>query len=133
MRFFLFGEYASPLFEYWDENESAEIDDNYALSFVEAENNLDYNESLAFKIKNTDSIDHTYTLELIATRYGGDSVITNFFTLSNDGGITKPTTVTTASIPAGGFSEVINVYADIPAGNNPADGWHYFSVKVNDN
>jgi hypothetical protein len=132
-RFFLFGEYNTPLFEYWDENETAEINDDYALSFPEAQNNIDFNESLAFKIKNTDAVDHTYSLELTATRYGGDPPITNYFTLSNDGGSSKLPSITTANVIAGEFSETINVYADVPAANNPADGWHYFSIKVNDN
>jgi hypothetical protein len=126
----IFGMYQSPLFEFWNNAADAEFTADYPLSLANAPNDADYAGSLNFKIKNTDSSTHSYSLSIIEVKYNADAIITNYFKLSTDGGSTKLTTVTVSSLGAGNFSGSIGIYGDVTKANNPANGNHYFAVHV---
>jgi hypothetical protein len=40
------------------------------------------------------------------------------------------TTVTVSSLGAGLFSGAIDIWCDVLIADNPADGYHYYSVEV---
>jgi hypothetical protein len=128
-RFHLFGEYDSPNFEFWDAAETAELTDNYQ-ALDTAPNSEAYSDFIAFKIKNTDSATHSYTVTVVALKYGGDSIISNYFTLSDDDGATKESSLAISNLTASSFSDELRIYADISAANNPADGYHYYYAKI---
>jgi hypothetical protein len=130
--FHVFGEYDSPSFEFWNLSETQELSDGYSLLLENAQNHSDYSDYEPFKIKNTntDGVPHSYAITVTPIKYGGDSLITNYFTLSEDNGATKVSTINIVELQPGAFSAELRVYADIPAVNNPADGYHYFTVKV---
>jgi hypothetical protein len=127
---FVFGDYQAAAFEYWDSTAVAKLSVDYPFTFVDAPNNFDYSHRTQFTIKNTDSSAHTYTINITPVRYQGDSFITNYFTLSKDGGTTKNTTITTASVAADTCSEVIDIWAIFTKAQNLADGFHYFSIQA---
>jgi hypothetical protein len=126
----IFGTYQSPLFEFWDDSESARFTADYPLSLADAPNDADYAGTLNFKLKNTDSGTHSYSLTIVPVKYNADAIITDHFTLSVDGGSTKLLTVTVSSLGAGNFSGSIGVYGDVTKAHNPANGNHYFAVHV---
>lgn len=126
----LFGEYTTPRYEFWEDDNSAELVDNYPLLMPIAPNHEDYHGVLGFKLKNTHSEAHNYSLIIKAVNYAGDATITNYFTLSKDGGQNKAASIAISNVAAGSFSEVIEVYGDVPQANNPADGYHYFVIEV---
>jgi hypothetical protein len=128
----LFGEYPSPKFEFWNTGETAELNTlQIPLPMPNAPNSVDYHQYLNFKIKNTDSSAHTYSLGIYAIKTGGDTFITNYFTLAKySDGYTKAGSITLASIAAGNFSENLRVYGDFVKNANPADGKHYFVINV---
>jgi hypothetical protein len=126
----IYGVYKAPLYEFWDVGESARFTSEYPLSLAEALNSSDYSEKLQFKLKNTDSSTHDYSLSIIKAKYSTDSFVTNKIRLSVDGGSTKLTTVTVSSLGAGLFSGAIDIWCDVLIADNPADGYHYYSVEV---
>lgn len=126
----LFGEYQAPRFEFWNAAGTAELTDNYPLAMASAPNLDDYFGNAQFKLKNTDSVPHDYSLTIKTVRYGGDTVIADNYKLSVDGGTTKLQTVVVAGIDPGELSGVIDVYGEVVKANNPADGYHYFVVDV---
>lgn len=126
----LFGEYDSPRFEFWNTAGTAELTAEYPLAMANAPNLDDYAGTAQFKLKNTDSVQHDYSLTIKAVRYGGDTTISDNYTLSTDGGSTKLATVTISALAAGSLSGVIDVYGDVLKANNPADGYHYFVVDL---
>jgi hypothetical protein len=126
----IFGQYQSPLFEFWNNAADAELTADYPLSLANAPNDSDYAGSLNFKIKNTDSSTHSYSLTIVPVKYNADAIITDHFTLSTDGGSTKLSTVTVSSLGAGNFSGSIGIYGDVTKTHNPANGLHYFAVHV---
>lgn len=132
----IFGDYQSPLFELWDNGESAKFSADYPLALANAPNNVDYHGHLQFKLKNTDTGTHSYSLTIKAMRwntnspYYADSVISSYYTLSVDGGSTKVTTVTITGLGADSFSGTIDLYGDVVKANNPIDGKHYFAVDI---
>ena len=126
----LFGEYVSPRFEYWNSSGTAELTDDYPLTMANAPNLDDYHGNTQFRLKNTDTSPHSYSLSVKSLRYGGDAIITNNYTLSVDGGSTKLATVAISNLAPGELSGVIDVFGDVIKANNPADGYHYFWVDV---
>lgn len=126
----LFGEYQSPRFEFWNSAGSAELSAEYPLAMANAPNLQDYAGNAQFKLKNTDSSTHSYSLSILAVKYGGDAVIADHYKLSTDGGTTKLGTVTVTALAAGALSGVIDVYGDVVKAHNPADGYHYFVIDV---
>jgi hypothetical protein len=127
---FLSGEYQAPRFEFWNAAGTAELTSEYPLAMASAPNLDDYAGSAQFKLKNTDGDPHSYSLTIKAVRYGGDTVITDNYKLSVDGGTNKLLTVVVGSIDPGNLSGVIDVYGEVAKANNPADGYHYFVVDV---
>jgi hypothetical protein len=123
----LFGEYLSPSFEFWDATGTTEMDTDYPLNFGTALKSANYSHIEEFKVKNLDSVQHTYTLTVQAIKSGGESFITNNFKLSTDAGATKNSSVS-VTVAAGQFSGIISVCADVSSASNPADGPHYFCV-----
>lgn len=126
----LFGEYDTPRFEFWNDAGTYELSLNYPMLMPTAPNFEIYSGVQSFRLKNTDVQPHTYTLSVTATKNGGDSIITNNWTLSQDGGITKAGGIALPTIPAGSFSDVIQIYGDVSIAANPADGIHYFVVEA---
>jgi hypothetical protein len=126
----LFGEYTSSRYEFWNISETQQLTEDYPLLLENAPNHTDYTDYEPFKVKNTDSIQHSYEITIQAIRYGGDSLVTDYFTLSEDSGATKVTTITITNLQPGGFTPELRIYADIPSVNNPANGYHYFAIKV---
>ena len=127
----LFGEYQNPLFELWNTGESAELNTvEYPISLPDAPNTGAYSQYFAFKLKNVDASQHNYSLNLSQLRYGGDSTITDNFKLSTDSGSTKLATVTISALGAGLFSSEVRIYGDVSQVNNPANGKHYYSLKI---
>jgi hypothetical protein len=123
----IFGEYQAPSFELWDETGLAELDTDYPLNFGTALKSQNYSHIETFRVKNLDTIAHTYTLTVQAIKYGGESFITDNFKLSTDAGATRATSVF-VTVASGALSGVISVCADVPSASNPADGPHYFCV-----
>lgn len=126
----IFGEYQAPLYELWKVDESLELTDEYPLVMPDAPNDTDYSQRIQFKLKNIDTSSHSYSLSIVAARYIGDSLITNYYKLSTDGGATKLTTVTITDLAAGAFSGAIDIWGNVIKANNPADGLHYFGIEV---
>lgn len=124
----IFGEYQSPRFEFWDAAGSAELTAEYPLSLDDAENGSTYTDYVAFKLKNTDSASHDYSLSVVPLKYGGDSIVSNYIKLSTDSGSNKSTTVTISGLAAGNLSGEIRLYGDLTAVQNPGDGLHQFAV-----
>lgn len=133
-KFFLFGDYTNDNFQFWNIGETAELAGDYPLTLPDAPNNVPYAEFVPFKIKNSDLATHSYTVSVESLNIKGDSIVSNYFRLSDDpvGDLSwnKTTTVTITDLPAGGFSDEIRLYADLTTGQNPADGYHYYNVKV---
>lgn len=134
-RWCMFGEYSNPYIEYWDATESALITDNYEV-FDTATKESDYTFFKSFKIKNVhpDLQTHSYSLLIDPLWYGGDSFITNYWSLSDKGAATVPgdkvTTLALTDIPYNGFSAEIRVYGDFTIAQNPANGYHYWYVRT---
>jgi hypothetical protein len=95
-----------------------------------APNFEDYSGTQGFRLKNTDSEAHSYALVLQNAKYGGDTVITGNFTLSKDGGETKNGSLAINNLAPDEMSDVIGVYGDVLIADNPADGYHWFVVQV---
>lgn len=128
----IFGEYTSERFQFWDVTETIKLstDSNYPLSLPDAPNNTLYGNYKSFKIKNNDAATHSYTVYIDALKVGGDSIVSNYFRLSSNGGGTKTTTLTISNLAPGAFSTELRLYVDVPSANNPADGYHYYAVRV---
>jgi len=126
----LFGEYIDRYFEFWDSSESAEFTAEYPLALPDARNDADYSERVQFKLKNVDSVQHDFTVSIAAVRPGGDSTVTNYITLSDNGGSSKSSSVNISALGAGAFSTTLDVWGDLLKANNPADGHHYFAINV---
>jgi hypothetical protein len=127
---FIFGEYDAPRFEFWDEDGLIELTNNYPLLMANAPNFEDYHGAKGFRLKNTDSVAHTYSMVVAAVKYGGDAIISSNWTLSDDGGINKNGSLVLGALDAGEVSGVIGVYGDVLIADNPADGYHWFVVQV---
>jgi hypothetical protein len=134
---FIFGDYQSPLFEFWDSAESTVLTGDYPLSLADAPNDANYTDTFSFKVKNTDASAHQYTITISPTKYHDmryydvdDAVIADDFFISDDGGATKSISLTTDSVVAGDFSDTITIYGDVLKSNNPGDGKHYFWIDV---
>lgn len=125
----LFGTYNTPQFELWTGDGSSIITQEYA-EMDNAPNSLDYSHYESFQIRNTDGVAHTYNITISPLKVGGDTIVSNYFTLSSDDGVTKAPTLNISNLAAGQLSGEIRVYCDLPALSNPADGYHYWSVKV---
>jgi hypothetical protein len=125
-----FGEYTAPWFEFWNSAESSEFTAEYPLALPEARTDADYSERVQFKIKNVDSITHSFTVTAIAVRSGGDAFITDHFKLSTDGGSTKTSSITLTGLTAGSFSGTIDLWGDVTKAHNVGDGTHYIGVEV---
>jgi hypothetical protein len=132
----LYGEYVQPSFEFWDATPTAELTgvNPLAISTI-GTNNSDFNEYSSFKIKNTniDGLSHTYTV--YALPVVTDTTVSNNIFIAHDsftGGdkVAGATGWTTPSVANGAFSQELRVYSTISQANNPADGFHYFLVKV---
>lgn len=128
----VFGEYQSPRFEFWNAAGDTELTDAYPLPLPDAPNSSDYSQYFGFKLKNTntDSATHSYSLTVSTVKYGGDSVVSNYFKLSTNFGSTKLSTITVSSLTNGSLSTELRVYADVTGANNPGDGLHQFVVDV---
>ncbi len=131
----IFGEYktetGSPRAEFWAADGSAELNaTDYPLSYPAHGNASDAHEVLSFKLKNTHSASHDYTLSVIPFKYGGDALVTNNIKLSLDGGTTKTNSVNISALAAGALSAVIGVYLDLLKADNPADDTHQWGIKV---
>jgi hypothetical protein len=129
--FWVFGSYDEPRWEFYDASGVSVLNyPDHPLTFPDAANDVDYHQYLEFKIKNLDVATHSYSLTVYVLKYNGDSIISNYIKLSKDGGSTKSTTITLTGLSAGVFSDVIRVYADMTAAQNPADGYHSFMIDV---
>jgi hypothetical protein len=125
----LYGEYDTPEFLIYDATGTNEITLDYQV-LNDAPNHSDYHDEVGFTIKNNDSIQHSYQIEVLPSRIGGDSIIANYFTLSDDLGVTKVNPLTITDLAAGGFTSELRVHVDVLKADNPADGTHFFYVKV---
>jgi hypothetical protein len=126
----LFGQYVTPRFEFWASNGSAKLNTlNFPLSTPNAPNNAIFTADQAFKIKNLSGGARSYAVSIRPIRYNGDTLISNNYFLSLNGG-TPATTVNITSLADGTLSQVIDVLATVSVANNLADGRHYFSVDV---
>lgn len=128
--FFIFGEVVSPAYAFYDAAGNAQLNTAaYPLAFSAAGNAADAHQQIAFNIKNT-SLTTPHVYELTVNGYvSTDTAITDYFKLSLDAGSTKLRTVTTPSVAAESMCAV-TLYMDLPAANNPADGYHYFAIDV---
>ena len=126
----LWGTYDTPQFEMWDDLEVGILDTEIALSFPVAESYADYDETISFKIKNVDASAHTYNITVLALPYSGDTFVTTYFKVSETGGDTDVTTLTTASVASGAFSAQIDVGVVLSSINNPKDGNHYLRLLI---
>jgi len=133
----VFGTYTSPKIEVWRADKAAEYTSEYPLAFPNIPDSANFSNYVDFKIYNKDGSAHSYTVTVGAVKYNGDAVITNYFKLSLDNGVTKATSVTARSeanvaipVPSNGYSQTIRLYADILKQNNPADGYHFFTLVI---
>lgn len=128
--FHVFGEYQAPRFEFWNVGETAELPNDYPFDLPVAGNRTDYSDRFQFKLKNLDSSVHTYSVSIEALDYNGDAIVTDHITLSVNGGTNKASSVNVSSVSAGGFSSAIDVWGDMTTAHNPANGYHFFRIKV---
>lgn len=128
----IFGEYATPRFEFWDSAAANELTGDYPLVLSDAPNTSDYHGTTNFRIKNTDGTNtHNYSLTIRKVKYTADDVIASYYTLSKDGGSTKNATITLSGVAGGSCcSETLSVWGDVTVAHNPADGYHYFVIDV---
>jgi hypothetical protein len=133
--FSIFGEYTEPNFELYDANGTSKLNtENLFSETTTISNVVDYSDRKQFKIKNTTDTEHSYTVSIEPLKYGGDLIITNYFSLSSDNGTTKSQTVVTSTVAPGELcEEVIDIWIDLLAVDNTGDGWHYFSINVVEN
>lgn len=117
----LFGSYTTPNFELWNGTGTSEITTENPLAFPDAFNDTLYDEDLTFTIKNTDSVTHSYSIEVLPATTAADSFVTTYF---------SPTPTTVTDLTAGSTSSAITINGNVAAINNPADGKHYIKVKV---
>lgn len=131
----IFGEYQNPRFELWNEGSTAKLNTTaYPLSYPTAYNDVDNLETNKFKIKNLTDSAKTYTVAIGAVRYEGDTTITNYTRVAEeDGDISWTTSLVTASVASGAFSNTIDAKLELTKANNLADGYHYFYVSVTEN
>lgn len=127
---YIFGEYQTPKFEFYAPSTPSELSGNYPLTFPKAPNITDYAQVKQFRIKNLDSVPHTYTVSAALLRNSTDTILTSGLRLSLDNGSNKYASVTTDTVQSGGISEVITACIDILAVNNNADGLHYFYIDA---
>jgi len=133
----IFGTYTVPKIEVWRADKTQEFTADYPLSFPNIPDSSNFSSYVDFKILNKDSVPHSYQLTVGAVKYNGDVIITNYFKLSLDNGVTKATTVIAKSeanvsvaVPSNGYSQTVRIYADILKTQNPADGYHYFTIAI---
>lgn len=129
----LYGEYDTETYALYDNAGTPELitDWNNFLSLGDAYSHDLFSANKQFKIKNLDSVSHTYEIVSESGRYPfNDSLILSYYTISNDGGVTPVTSLTTASVAPGEFSEVIDVNFNLPAINNPSNGKHFMRITV---
>lgn len=129
---FIFGEYTDPSFEIYDAAGTIELNaTDYPLGVTSISSLYDYSNRQQFKIKNKTAYTKNYSISITPIKYGGDAIITNNFSLSIDGGTTKSQTVILYNIaPNSLCNEIIDVWVDLLAENNTADGYHYYSVVI---
>ncbi len=125
-----FGDYIAPRFEFWNVNETEQLNvGEIPLIMPPAVNNVAYHQYLPFKIKNTDTVTHSYSLTIKPLRFGGDPVINDNFKLGKHSeGYMKSGTIVLGDLAPGAFSEELRASADIMAIDNPADWLHYFVI-----
>lgn len=130
--FSIFGEYENANIELWDALGTEKLSYEYLFSETTLiENSSNYSGCKQFKIKNSSTMAKDYTITISPLRYGGDLIISDYVSLSTDGGTTKSPSVTIYSVQPDTLSDdVIDLWTDIEQVNNPADGWHYFSIEV---
>jgi len=129
--FHIFGEYQNPRFEVWSADGLSELTGDYPLGVQDIPNSYDYTDRARFKIKNLDIYAHSYSVTITPVRYGGDSVIADYCTVSKDNGATKTSTLTVSNVQPNSLStETIDVWIDITSANNTADGYHYYSISI---
>lgn len=131
----IFGEYQNPRFELWNETSTTKLNTTeYPLSYPTAYNDVDNLETNKFKIKNLTDTAKTYTVAIGAVKYGGDTTIANYTRVAEeDGDISWTTSLVTASVASGAFSNTIDAKLELTKANNLADGYHYFYVSVTEN
>lgn len=129
----LFGAYTNPpKFEFWDATDTVNFTATggaapaYPLSMPNAPNNVDYIQTKTFHLKNTDSVQHSYSISI--TPIENDTMVNNYFNVSVDGG-TPAKTVTYENLQSGA-TVPITIHANIPSVNNTGNGKHYYSVNV---
>lgn len=129
---FIFGEYENSTFEIWDANGSGELNTEvYPFGITGVTSYTDYSDKKQFKIKNKTDFTKNYNITISPVRYGGDSIISNYFSLSLDGGTTKASNITLYNVEPGAFSaEVVDIWTDLLSTNNPGDGYHYYSILI---
>lgn len=117
-----YGEYINPRFEFWHPTNNVEFTDDYPLIMPTIPNYEDSGNLIQqFRIFNADTVAHSYSGYLEAVKYGGDAVMTDHITIS-------PNTI--SNLAGETASSIISVTANYPVAHNPADGYHYFKVKV---
>lgn len=129
-----YGEYDDVLYTLYDNDpiEPGPITDwtDY-LSLPVAVSDVDYFEKRQFKIKNEDVFAHSYFIQSESGIYGfNDSLVTNHYKVSTDGGVTPTRSLTTPNVQPGEFSPIIDVDFNLPKENNPINGVHYMRVRV---
>lgn len=130
--FSVFGEYTDPDFELYDSNGTERLSSDYLFTETTNISNVsDYSGRKQFKVKNDTDTPHTYTITLEPLKYGGDIIISNYFSLSVDDGTTKAQSVTTSEVAPGELcEEIVDIWTDLLAIDNTGDGWHYFSINI---
>lgn len=126
----LFGAYTTPVFEFCETNGTVITDPTF-LDFANAYTNADFSEVKTFKIKNTDVVDHTYTVTLDQQQTADVPFITDRFKITSASSPTPGTSFTTPLVSSGGgFSEDIVLTATINEVDNPGSGLFYPKVTV---
>lgn len=128
----LFGEYqgSDERFQFWNAAGNAQLTGHYPLDFPQSTMLSDYNEVKSFTIKNITDSAHTYAISITSLTAAADSLISNYWRLSLDGGTTKAPSITTPSVAAGAISGPITVCANFLKTQNPGDGYHYWYISV---
>ncbi len=130
-RLHLFGKSVDATFQLRTSDDTAELTAEYLEFDVPAYSNANYTATKSFRIKNNDSVAHSYNVEIGTLRAAGDSLISTagYTTISADGGAQQESQVTTGSIAAGA-SSLITIHTNIPEPVLTGDGWHYMTLKV---
>lgn len=130
----LYGEYIAPKLKCYETDETTLLTGAYpVMGGLSVPNSIaNFSATYEFKIKSCDLNDRKYSVSWHEIDYSSNRYLGQCLKLSLDGGVTKSSSVTTATVATGEFSETVTVCLDVPRFMNLANGDTYFCVRITD-